>query len=136
MTLMTSGAFNITGPSPVGTIFSPSSYSDWNMRQVLGTITTTVGQFNYTFLTNLRLDESKRGRVTVNPDSMMVGASTFIFDAGLPAQTYQPENTGGYNWLVTTILLFKNSAGATVDFPAGGIPDFNIDIQWDTKGSE
>ncbi|WP_342227073.1 hypothetical protein [Rickettsiella endosymbiont of Rhagonycha lignosa] len=137
MTLKTSVGFAIPGPSPVGTVFTPQSYSDWNMRQVLGTITSTVGQLNFTFLTNLRLDESKAGRVTsVTPQTIMSGGAMFSLEFGPPTQTYQPQNTAGYNWLITAILFLKNSAGATVDFPAGGISDLSIDIEWDCKGSE
>jgi hypothetical protein len=134
MILKTSAAFTIPGPSTIGTVFKPVSYSDGDMRGIALTVTNTVGQVNYTFLTNWQLDESKSGRITsITPQTIPSSSGPLSLEFSPPTQAYQATNESGYNWLITAILSLKNSAGVTVDFPAGGISDLSINIEWDCK---
>lgn len=137
MGLKASVGFIIPGPSPVGTIFMPTSYSDSNMRNVSGVITNTVGQLNVSFLTNMRLDESKAGRVTsVTPQTIMSGGVNLSLEFGPPTQLYQALNEDKYHYLITAIFFLKTPGNVTVDFPAGGIADLSINIEWDCKHDE
>lgn len=144
--LKISSAFRITGPSPVGTIYKPDSYSEYNQRDVRLTVTNTVGQFNFSFLTNLRVDESKLPRVLLGPDSIITSTGAlFAFQfnassvaANMPSEAYVGDDTDGYLWLITLPIFLKGAGGATVDIPATAVVPFilTIDLQWDCKERE
>ncbi len=127
-TLETSALFSIPGPSPVGKIYLPADYSEYSMRGITGTITNTLGQLNYVFTTNMRLDESKFGKIVLDWTVLPTG---YDIEYLTPTQVYQPLNTDGYNWQITTIILMK-MAGVTVDFPIGGV-NITINMEWSCK---
>jgi hypothetical protein len=144
MAVMISTAFNITGPSPVGTIYIPNSYRGSDEREIALTVVNTVGQFNFTFLTGQDVDESKTPRILLTPTAIIGTSGVFIFsvDAGSPTatpnpyatETYQPQNTG-FNYLITVPIFLRGATNAVFDIPAGALIPFilTINLEWDTK---
>lgn len=144
MTIMISTGFRITGASPVGTIYQPDSYRAGDEKEINLTVVNTVGQFNFTFLTNSDVDESKQPRVLLTPTAIIATTGVFVFsvDAGSPTatpnpystDTYQPQNTG-FNYLITVPIFLRGAANAVFDIPAGALTPFifTINLEWDTK---
>ena len=138
---MIATAFRITGPSPVGTVYQPDSYSEYDEREINLTVTNTVGQFNFSFLTNTIVDESKLPRVWLNPNPIIGTAGLFVFtvNAGATANVmasdiYQAQNTG-YNYLITVPIFLRGAGNTVVDIPAGALLPFllSIKLEWDSK---
>lgn len=138
MTLSISTSFRITGASPVGTVYQPDSYQEYDEREINLTVVNTVGQFNFTFLTNSIVDESKSPRVWINPQSIIGTSGLFVFtvNAGTAFATdvYQPQNTG-FNYLITQPIFLRGTANAIFDIPAGALVPFilSVKLEWDVK---
>lgn len=144
MTLMISTAFQITGPSPVGTVYQPNSYSEYDEREINLTVTNTVGQFNFNFLTNTIVDESKLPRVWLTPTSIIGTTGVFIFSVSagsvtaIPTlyatDTYQAQNTG-FNYQIMVPIFLRGAANAVFDVPPGALTPFllSIRLEWDSK---